>query len=145
MWSTCSEYIQFVTHNLRVLYCQNVCNSVTVDLQIFHVYCVSMFTIYLHTKFHTSDSVVSTTKTTAELQINKIIKQKQVKTIREGIRHIVGKRETITVIKSCHDMFTYLIKLYSAWTWCYNGREWCKQQTTTQQCINGSYLTNFIK
>lgn len=88
--------------------------SVTVDLQIFHVYCVSMFTIYLHTKFHTSDSVVSITKAKAEVQINKIIKQKQVKTIWESIRHIVGKRETITVIKSCHDVFTYLIKLCSA-------------------------------
>lgn len=53
--------------------------SVTVDLQIFHVYCVSMFTIYLHTKFHISDSVVSTNKTKAEVQINKIIKQNQLR------------------------------------------------------------------
>ena len=45
--------------------------------------------IYLHTKFHTSDLVVTVTKLKAEVQINKSIQQKQVKTIWEAIRHIV--------------------------------------------------------
>jgi len=62
---------------------------VTVDLQIFHVYCVSMFMIYLQTKFHTSDLVVTITKPKAKVQINRLIQQKQVKTIWEAIRHIV--------------------------------------------------------
>jgi hypothetical protein len=42
---------------------------------------------YLHTKFPTSDSVVTITKPKAEVQINKIMKQKQVNTIWEVIRH----------------------------------------------------------
>jgi hypothetical protein len=43
--------------------------------------------IYLHTKFHTNDSVVTITKPKAEVQINKTIKQKQVMIIWEVIRH----------------------------------------------------------
>ena len=62
---------------------------VTVDLQIFHEYCISMFMIYLQTKFHTSDLEATITKPKAKIQINKLIQQKQVNTIWEAIRHIV--------------------------------------------------------
>jgi hypothetical protein len=48
-----------------------------------------MFMIYLHTKFHKSDLVIIVTKPKAEVQINKLIQQKQVKTIWEAIRRIV--------------------------------------------------------
>jgi hypothetical protein len=91
-----------------------------------------MFIIYLNTKFHISDSLVTITKPKAEVQINGVIKQKEVKKTWEAIRYIARKMEPITVIKSeewikrSYDLFTYLTNLCSAWTWCYKDREWCK-------------------
>jgi len=47
--------------------------------------------IYLQTKFHTSDLIVTITKPKAKVPINRLIQQKQVKTVWEAIRHIVQK------------------------------------------------------
>jgi hypothetical protein len=58
-----------------------------------------MFMIYLHTKFPTSDSVFTITKPKAEIQINKIIKHTQVKTIWEVIRQ-TGVPQYLWVIRS---------------------------------------------
>jgi hypothetical protein len=66
-WRTPSKHTQFVGQNISVL-C-TVRMFVTVDLQTFHAYGVCKFMIYLHTKFHTTESLVSITRRKAVAKI----------------------------------------------------------------------------